>query len=305
MHDRFRKKYRLPAATERLRRQIALEAARRMLGSAGPRDETASLDWLDRMGENDYYLAKRKAAAVLGHRVRPGDLPTDSEVREQLVILWRSRSGLSDDEAAEAEPAMPEPGEGELVAPLAQHLDRFALYRMRLAPLEAIKQNPRYHPEGDALYHSLQVFERAREARPYDEEFLLSALLHDVGKAIDPSDHVASAVEALEMLQAWRPHVLLSDIGMPDGDGYELIQRVRELPEERGGRTPAAALTAYAGPFDRAPPCESPWRAQTLLGTGAGELGGLSLGLGREGCTGKGRPWKLEQGGRRRAEFDA
>jgi CheY-like chemotaxis protein len=61
----------------------------------------------------------------------------------------------------------------------------------------------------------------------------------------------ASAAEALEMLQVWRPHVLLSDIGMPDGDGYELIQRVRELPEERGGRTPAAALTAYAGPADR------------------------------------------------------
>ncbi|HEX7317257.1 MAG TPA: PAS domain-containing protein [Pyrinomonadaceae bacterium] len=61
-----------------------------------------------------------------------------------------------------------------------------------------------------------------------------------------------SAAEALEMLQAWRPHVLLSDIGMPDGDGYELIRRVRELPEERGGRTPAAALTAYAGPRDRA-----------------------------------------------------
>src|SRR5207248_1025065 len=134
MHDRFRKKYRLPAATERLRRQIALEAARRILASAGPRDDSASLDWLDRMGENDYYVAKRKAAAVLGHRVRPGDLPTDSEVREQLVILWRSRSGLSDDEEGEAEPAMPEPGEGELIAPLSQHLDRFALYRMRLEP---------------------------------------------------------------------------------------------------------------------------------------------------------------------------
>ncbi|HEX8335665.1 MAG TPA: response regulator, partial [Pyrinomonadaceae bacterium] len=62
----------------------------------------------------------------------------------------------------------------------------------------------------------------------------------------------ASAGEALEMIQAWRPHVLLSDIGMPDGDGYELIRRVRELPEERGGSTPAAALTAYAGPGDRA-----------------------------------------------------
>ena len=187
MHDKFRKKYRLPAATERLRRQIALEAARRMLGAAGPRDDTASLDWLDRMGENDYYVAKRKAAAVLGHRVRPGDLPTDrrcasssSSCGDRDQVRARSRT---------SEPAMPEPGEGEAVAPLAQHLDRFAVYRMRLAPLEAIKQNPKYHPEGDALYHSLQVFHLAREARPYDEEFLLAALLHDVGKAIDPQDH--------------------------------------------------------------------------------------------------------------------
>ena len=62
----------------------------------------------------------------------------------------------------------------------------------------------------------------------------------------------ASAAEALELLQTWRPHVLLADIGMPDGDGYEFIRRVRELPEGRGGRTPAAALTAYAGPADRA-----------------------------------------------------
>jgi hypothetical protein len=75
--------------------------------------------------------------------------------------------------------------------------DRFAIYKMRLEPLESIKQNPKYHPEGDALYHSLQVFELAREARPYDEEFLLAALLHDVGKAIDLQDHVKAAVDAL------------------------------------------------------------------------------------------------------------
>jgi predicted HD phosphohydrolase len=69
---------------------------------------------------------------------------------------------------------------------------------MLLEPLEGVKQSPKYHPEGDALYHSLQVFELAREERPYDEEFLLAALLHDVGKAIDPSDHVGAALQALE-----------------------------------------------------------------------------------------------------------
>jgi predicted HD phosphohydrolase len=81
---------------------------------------------------------------------------------------------------------------------LEDHVDRFELFRLLLRPLEGVKQDPRYHPEGDALYHSLQVFELACEAQPYDEEFLLAALLHDVGKAIDPRDHVAAALEALE-----------------------------------------------------------------------------------------------------------
>jgi hypothetical protein len=81
---------------------------------------------------------------------------------------------------------------------LEDHVDRFDLYRLLLSPLEDVKQNPAYHPEGDALYHSLQVFELARFERGYDEEFLLAALLHDVGKAIDPADHVAAGLAALE-----------------------------------------------------------------------------------------------------------
>ena len=76
--------------------------------------------------------------------------------------------------------------------------DRFEVFRMLLQPLEGVKQSPKWHPEGDALYHSLQVFELAREERPWDEEFLLAALLHDVGKGIDPSDHVGAALLALE-----------------------------------------------------------------------------------------------------------
>ena len=76
-------------------------------------------------------------------------------------------------------------------------VDRFQIYEMLLLPLENVKENPEYHPEGDALYHSLQVFELARRELPYDEEFLLAALLHDVGKAIDRHDHVAAGLEAL------------------------------------------------------------------------------------------------------------
>ncbi|MGC8643299.1 MAG: HD domain-containing protein, partial [Isosphaeraceae bacterium] len=182
-------------ATERLRRQIALEAARRLWDTYAPRNEITSLDWLDDTTENDFYVAKRKAAAVLGHRLRPGDLPSDAEVREQLVGLWRSRSGSGAGDDSDS--PMPEPEEGEPPLALAEHLDRFAVYRIRLTPLEDLKQNPKLHPEGDALYHSLQVFHLAREARPYDEEFLLAALLHDVGKAIDDKAHCAAGVEAL------------------------------------------------------------------------------------------------------------
>ena len=81
---------------------------------------------------------------------------------------------------------------------LEDHMDVFELYRLLLMPLERVKQDAEFHPEGDALYHSLQVFELARDERCYDEEFLLAALLHDVGKAIDPSDHVGAGLEALE-----------------------------------------------------------------------------------------------------------
>jgi CheY-like chemotaxis protein len=61
----------------------------------------------------------------------------------------------------------------------------------------------------------------------------------------------SSARGALELIQSERPHVLLSDIGMPGEDGYVLISKVRALPAEKGGRTPAVALTAFARTEDR------------------------------------------------------
>jgi hypothetical protein len=83
------------------------------------------------------------------------------------------------------------------VAEMADRVDRFQVYEALLLPLEYVKEDPRYHPEGDVLYHSLQVFDLARDELPYDEECLLAALLHDVGKAIDRQNHVAAGLEAL------------------------------------------------------------------------------------------------------------
>jgi CheY-like chemotaxis protein len=60
-----------------------------------------------------------------------------------------------------------------------------------------------------------------------------------------------SASDALQILQGEAPDVLLSDLEMPEQSGYALIRRVRQLPAEKGGRIPAAALTAYARREDR------------------------------------------------------
>jgi CheY-like chemotaxis protein len=62
---------------------------------------------------------------------------------------------------------------------------------------------------------------------------------------------VGSAREALETLRSARPSILVSDIGLPDIDGYELIRRVRQLDPNAGGRIPAIALTAHASSDDR------------------------------------------------------
>ena len=151
-----------------------------MLQVAGDRARVAELT------AAELAVAKRQAIALLGQRVRESDLPSDSDVRSQLLAISE----------------VPRFGSGEAAAGevkrLADHVDRFAIYRMRLLPLQEVRLNARLHPEGDALYHSLQVFEQARAVRPYDEEFQLAALLHHVGQAIDASDPIGAGLRALE-----------------------------------------------------------------------------------------------------------
>jgi hypothetical protein len=140
-------------------------------------------------------------------------------------------------------------------------IDRFELYRMLLQPLEGVKQSPKYHPEGDALYHSLQVFELARHERGYDEEFLLAALLHDVGKAIDPSDHVLAGLQSLEGTITERTETLIAHhmeahayqagtlgnrarVRLQNSEDFEDLMLLREL--DKKGRVPGAIVCELA-----------------------------------------------------------
>jgi predicted HD phosphohydrolase len=68
-----------------------------------------------------------------------------------------------------------------------------------LHDLDGVSQPARYHPEGDALFHSLQVFEHAQAATE-DPELWAAALFHDVGKAIDGRDHDEIGADLLEGL---------------------------------------------------------------------------------------------------------
>jgi predicted nucleotidyltransferase len=100
--------------------------------------------------------------------------------------------------------------DGELAA-AEEVADPYPVFRMLLLPLENVKGGRTYHPEGDVLYHTLQVFELARERRPYDVEFLLAALLHDVGKGLDPANHVEAGLQALEGLITERTRFLIAN----------------------------------------------------------------------------------------------
>jgi two-component system, OmpR family, response regulator len=62
---------------------------------------------------------------------------------------------------------------------------------------------------------------------------------------------VASASEALEIISSFQPDVLISDICLPDEDGYSLLRKIKKLDIERGKITPAIALSAYVQDEDR------------------------------------------------------
>lgn len=122
-------------------------------------------------------------------------------------------------------------------------------------PPEKVKA--RVHPTANSGALSSGAFEHSFELQGLhilavdddeDARRLVKAILESCGARVTTA---ANATEALTSLQSSRPDVLISDLGMPDEDGYSLIRKVRALAPAQGGQTPAAALTAYARVEDR------------------------------------------------------
>lgn len=141
--------------------------------------------------------------------------------------------------------------------PEAPEVDALSAFRALLLPLEDVKQDPRWHPEGDALFHSLQVYDLAARREPWDLELQQAALLHDVGKGIDPRAHVEAGVAALDGLVSERVLWLVEHHmdGQQALDGALRVKRKRALkasehyPDlltlarcDRQGRVPGARV---------------------------------------------------------------
>ena len=126
--------------------------------------------------------------------------------------------------------------------------------RLPVSPVYHADEAGRVHPAAKNLLLLPDCAERLDHVRilvvddESDTRDLLKAALGECGAEVVT---VSSASEAFELIRSAPPDVLISDIGMPLEDGYQLIGRIRALPAATGGRVPAIALTAYARLEDR------------------------------------------------------
>ena len=84
-----------------------------------------------------------------------------------------------------------------------------------------------------------------------DEPDTLELMTYSLRRCGAEVSAARSVPEALEAVERFRPAVLISDIGMPDHDGYSLIRTLRRRPADQGGQLPAVAVTAFVGRDDR------------------------------------------------------
>ncbi len=181
-------------------------------------------------------------------RLSSAEVPTQEEVMKELDALslsadWNEEPSFSFDQKAE----------------LSSHNENQskqwgAMFRPMLEALAGFQWDYETHPEGDALYHSLQVYKLGRELHPYDEEFLWACLLHDIGFVVDPRIPREAAMRVLQDRVSERIEFLVSELDYAHAylQGTQLpkwLRREESVDElidlakcDRDGRVPGAVV---------------------------------------------------------------
>jgi hypothetical protein len=167
-------------------------------------------------GEARDRLTQRIAEEAARHVARGSDARRATFRAARRV----AREWVPDERLPDAEHVCDEVRRGLDSVSTLRHLvgDRFEALAAVVSVLAVVKQDPVRCPEGDALEHSLQVFDLVHQERPFDEELLTAALVHDVGRAIDRRDVTAATLEAVADLVTPRTKWLIQSL--PDARGY-------------------------------------------------------------------------------------
>ncbi|MEH1771846.1 MAG: response regulator [Nostoc sp.] len=123
-----------------------------------------------------------------------------------------------------------------------------AVFTVKLPPLAASKLNQVNTADRDRSDLNLNGLQALLVDDDRDSREFIAFVLQQYGAQVTEAD---SAHDALNNLMQTKFDLLISDIGMPDMDGYTLIRQIRKQSPDRGGEIPAIALTAYAGEIDR------------------------------------------------------
>ncbi len=161
-----------------------------------------------------------------------------------------------------------------------------ATFTVRL-PLEHVgKATPDASPEDTSASNAPISLEGIRVLVVDDDRDTRELIVEMLSERRGEAAAASSMTEGLRAIRAFRPHVIVSDIGMPTDDGYAFVERLRSLDASEGGRIPAVALTAFAAPQDReralkagfnaymAKPVESSELATLITKLRAGHKGG-------------------------------
>lgn len=173
---------------------------------------------------------------------------------------------------------------GGTVSATSPGLEQGATFIVNL-PMKAVineENKPKSHPflaNSESVNYQLSILENVQVLVVDDEadtRNLLTTILGQYGAQVTA---VASSQEAMTALSKFHPDILISDIGMPEEDGYTFIRKVRSLPSHEGGKIPAVALTAYARSEDRTQALLAGFQLHIPKPVNAGELAAVVANL--------------------------